>query len=312
MKKLVFFITLLSLSLLSILVSAQTADSLLITEVMPNPAGLDSEYEWIELTNFSGSAIDLSLWQLNGTSLPSLTIGPSEIIVLVRNEPSFYQRYSTFVRVEEHSFSLGNSGATLSLTDGNTTSEFTYPSATEEISFELLSGDCNTITEHVSSNSVGAPNTSCLTPSTTPNPIAEYPNKVFISGIDYAPQNGDEWLEITNQEDFAINLGNWIIEDKSNNKYIIPDTALNASETVRIFPTTVSLNNNGDTIYLFTPTGIQIDIYSYDTKTVDTSLQQIVTETKNETTSPVVTITPSEDKVEISYQIPRLYLIGEY
>lgn len=312
MKKLVFFISLLSLSLLSILVSAQTADSLLITEVMPNPAGLDSEYEWIELTNFSNSTVDLSAWQLNGSTLPDLTIGPSEIIVLVRNEPSFYQRYSTFVRVEEYSFSLGNSGATLSLTDGNTTSEFTYPSASEEISFELLSGDCNTITKHVTSNSVGAPNTSCLAPSPTPNPIAEYPSKVFFSSIDYAPQNGDEWIEITNQEDFAINLENWIIEDRSNNKYIIPNTSLNASETVRIYPTTVSLNNNGDTIYLFTPTGIQIDIYSYDTNTADVPAQQIVTETKNETNEPVVTIMPSEDKMEISYQMPKLYLIGEY
>lgn len=60
-------------------------NSLIINEVMPNPIGLDSQFEWIEIFNNSNDTIDMGNWTLDSALIPSYPLDPGEYLILVRN-----------------------------------------------------------------------------------------------------------------------------------------------------------------------------------------------------------------------------------
>ncbi|HRO65811.1 MAG TPA: lamin tail domain-containing protein, partial [Candidatus Dojkabacteria bacterium] len=66
-----------------------------------------------------------------------------------------------------------------------------------------------------------------------------------------------------------INLNGWIIKDESNKSFKISELILNSNANTRIFPTTISLNNDGDTINLYDPQNKLIDSYKYGKVTKD-------------------------------------------
>lgn len=62
---------------------------ILITEVLPNPAGIDLEQEFIEVKNVSHSTINLTNWKIKNLAkqefiIPSLTMQPKSIVVFYR------------------------------------------------------------------------------------------------------------------------------------------------------------------------------------------------------------------------------------
>jgi hypothetical protein len=280
--KIFFYFLIISITFIWLTNNAFATESeykILINEVMPNPIGDDTKLEWIELKNISTEHVNLKNWKLNGLALPDFDINSGEIILLTRDINSIS---STNQKID-FTFNLVNSGATLTLLETETSVEqvFNYVQSIEGRSFELLSGDCSNIEMHSSSHTMGLENTSCeafTVPTNTPSPTIIYYTThnyqdLIISAVSPFPSEGNEWVEIVNNSKAEINLTGWIIKDESNKSYKLTEYILNSGEKTKIFPTTISLNNDGDIISLYDPQNKLIDSFKYEKVTKD----QVVT-----------------------------------
>ena len=77
-----------------------------------------------------------------------------------------------------------------------------------------------------------------------------------------------EWIKLFNNGDIAINLGGWQIKDASGKAFVFSTTNKNiiaGGETLTLdYKTTkISLNNNGETIFLYDKAGNLIDKVEY-------------------------------------------------
>ncbi len=96
-------------------------------------------------------------------------------------------------------------------------------------------------------------------------------NKVVITEVYPSPESGDdEWIEIYNNDSHSINLKDYVIEEKTstgvtNRKSLLPDVTIAPREYYVVYEEdlTISLNNSGDSIYLFDINGNQINKFSY-------------------------------------------------
>lgn len=71
--------------------SSAVKGDIVITEILPNPRGVDTEKEFIEIQNVSGRNIDLTNWQIKNLAkqkftLPSLTMTHGSIVVFYRTQ----------------------------------------------------------------------------------------------------------------------------------------------------------------------------------------------------------------------------------
>lgn len=263
-------VLILSLFLTIRVFASEEMPKLIINEVMPNPFGDDTKLEWIEVKNISNQTLNLKDWKFNGVVLPDISVDSNELILLTRDRNSIISSN----KMVDFNFNLINSGATLTLHETETSLEdrFSYVQSIEGKSFELLSGECKTIAIHDTSHTMGQENTSCEAehnPTITPYPTVIYYTTynyqdLIISAISPNPSQGSEWIEIFNSSKTEINLAGWIIRDESNKSYQLTEFVLNAGTKTRIFPTTISLNNDGDTIYLYDPQVKLIDNFSYE------------------------------------------------
>src|SRR3990172_5878245 len=124
---------------------AQEDSSLVISELMPNPAGADDTGEWLEIFNTSSSSQNLKDWRLESSILPDITIAPQEILIIARNPTFLKNLYPELsAKIVPASFVLLNSGDSIELinTATNENMVFVYSQAEEGKSFELLKGDC--------------------------------------------------------------------------------------------------------------------------------------------------------------------------
>lgn len=251
-RKLIFLLNL--FLILCLIISKAQAEStrkgLIINEVMPDPKGSDTLLEWIELKNTSSEIINLNTWQFNSKKLPDQVVQPNEIIILARDTQSVINQYKVSNRIIKYSFSLNNSGAQLELKKGDIVNLFTYPKSREDISFELLSGDCNTLKGNSISNTIGKENTSCYTPISI-IPI-NYNEKINITKICPAIKDGNEYLEIKNTTNSAINMDGWKLADLKSSE-LLSGINIQPQKTMQIFPKNITLNDDGDTIILNHP-----------------------------------------------------------
>ena len=70
-----------------------------------------------------------------------------------------------------------------------------------------------------------------------------------------------EWIKIFNNEDRNVNLYNWKIKDASGKTFIFKNIEIKAGEYLILdYKTTkISLNNNGETIFLYDSRDILVD-----------------------------------------------------
>lgn len=138
--KLIILSFLISLSLIPLSVDTViAADSdIIITEIMYNPEGSDSDFEWIEIINTGLNPVTIiggntdSSWRIvDGSSNRTLsdtafqgdmTINSDEIIVIAKNPIQFMTRYPSYIGdlLESSAMSLGNTEDTLGLKIGTT------------------------------------------------------------------------------------------------------------------------------------------------------------------------------------------------
>lgn len=118
---------------------ALSFSNVFVNEVMPDPIGSDTDFEWIELYNFGYNSIFIQGWTLNGKSIPDFEILPMQFLILARNKSKFIERYPHLEQnTVQVSMSLPNSGGNLILRNQNSVivDEVNYSSAVEGYSFE--------------------------------------------------------------------------------------------------------------------------------------------------------------------------------
>lgn len=283
LKLSIFLIILTAIFTINFVYAQSTLQNLTITEIMPNPIGDDSKFEWIELTNYSSEQLNLNNFKINNKALPDSALDSGDTIILVRDIAEFSAVFGNISAIK-FDFSLVNSGGALVLEnlDGMQIQKFEYGQAEEGKSFELLLGECNLIKINILSHTVGKTNTSCQDyngfPTTYPTIIYSTTNpltyktlsdNIVLYAINPNPSTGDEWVEIKSNDSEAINLDSWKITDDSTKVYIIKGIVINPGAVIRISPKSISLNNTGDTVNIIDINGKVVDTYTYGNTTKD-------------------------------------------
>ena len=101
--------------------------------------------------------------------------------------------------------------------------------------------------------------------SVTP-PATNDTGQIFLSELLPDPQSPqsdtqDEYIELYNQGDAPVSLDGWSLRDKTNHVYRITNTVIGPKEflVLKSAVTKISLNNDGDEIFLIDPTGSVVD-----------------------------------------------------
>ena len=258
-----------------------------ITEILPNPAGRDSENEWIEIYNFGETPTNLENYQLddgeNGSrpySLPEIIIPPQSYLVF----------YSSQTQI-----SLNNKDEQARLFDPleNLIHQIKYEeSAAEAESYALTADNQFSWTTHLtpgqpnqivsdSENPEKSETTSAQSSSTKSSKSSKktplYQNgdlsdEIIISEILPNPEGSDtetEWIEIQNLSDQTINLGNWSLDDseKGSVPYVFSDQTTIPAQSYLLIPrlqSKISLNNSNDQVRLFDFENTLIDEIEYN------------------------------------------------
>lgn len=71
------------------------------------------------------------------------------------------------------------------------------------------------------------------------------------------PDKAGEWIEVFNNSGVAVNLTGWRIRDLAGKTYVFKKGDLKAGESLQVFykTTKISLNNGGETVFLYDPAG---------------------------------------------------------
>lgn len=235
---------------------AQTSHpALLLNEILPNPLGRDDGLEWVEIYNPNDFAVNTKGYSLDDyTDKGSSAMKLKEIEILPK---SHYLIYDPTV-------SLNNSDEEIQLLDPNGTllDKVFFGKSFEGQSYARMKSEWlwttfptpNFANEIVSEE---------LEISAKENKESAFTNgdlssEIYISEILPNPLGEDapnEWIELYNDGNFDINLGNWVLDDNENGSkpYALPDT-LNIRAKSHIVierpESKISLDNRQDTVRL--------------------------------------------------------------
>lgn len=180
--------------------------ALVISEIQFDPSGTDTDREWIEIFNETGSPVDLTSYKFfenntnHGIEVLSgdKNIESGEYVVLVQDLNKFKTDFPGYTgKIFKSSFSLSNSGETLSLKDkdGNVLNTANYsPSATGAgngltINFDgtnYVKNSANPGTGTLSAGSASNTNTNTATStSSTTSQTASSTEEVFMAPTYY-------------------------------------------------------------------------------------------------------------------------------
>lgn len=214
---------------------AASAPNLLITEIMYNASGTDDGREWIEIRNDGASAASLDdVRFLEGGTNHRLTfargsasLGVGTYAVIADDPEKFLLDYPSFSgALFDSSFSLSNDGEALALTfNGSAFHSVTYSSSTgargDGNSLQLVSGTwqagtptpgvVNVVSSSGGSSSDGGVATSTATSSSPTSGFGAW--HVVISEVQTKGADaGDEFIELYNPTDAAVNLSGWSLQ----------------------------------------------------------------------------------------------------
>ncbi len=249
--------------------------------------------EWIELYNPGSTPIDLENWRLEGGIDFTLkgTIAPRSYFLLERTDDSTVSDRSADLI---YTGALSNGGETLwlkdpsgSIIDSANAAGGPWPAgdAASRASMERRGGSDRPGNWVTWNGTVGAgldaggnpihgtprQANSILYPTPTPTSI---PGRVVINEVLIRPHYdwnrsgtadiGDEFIELYNHGPGAVNLRGWVLDDVVGGgarPYTLPALTIRPRERAAFFhtQTRISLNDSGDTVHLFDPSGHLID-----------------------------------------------------
>lgn len=284
-------------------IRGENLEKIFISELMADPTGSDTLYEWIEIFNAGTVSINLNKFSLNNNLLPEYILQPISYVVIARNKTALQEIFPSTTNIVESSLSLSNSGGEIKLESLDFVDVITYPKATENKSFERRGEFCTGVELNVDGNTIGNKNSNFKTecwnlpdsyptisipvsaPISSPislavgTPFITASTKIIISEIYPSPNSalGEfEWIEIFNADNEEIFLKGYYISDKSfkdgknTKKYVLPEKTLEPGEFFIIESPSFSLNNTGDEVWLYNNYGAIIDgaIYNSTPKSI--------------------------------------------
>ena len=254
-------------------------DSVRLNEFLPAPRRVDwdgdgaatAEDEWIELYNIGPETVDLQGWQLDdiaeGGSAP-FTI-PDHVLLAPGDTALFFRRQTRLA--------LNNDADCVRLLapDGSLRDEYAYLHARADVSFARATDGVGGWTDAYPP-SPGSPNQPPTpTPSPTPVPRTVLLNEVLPSPRDHdwdgdgRATTEDEWVEIINAGDSAVNLSGWMLDDIADGgsrPYIFPPESFLAPGAYHLVfraESGVALNNQEDQARLLAPNGEVVDLVAW-------------------------------------------------
>ena len=245
-----------------------------ISEFLPNPKAKDENSEWIEIFNSYNEKINLTGLFLddaeNGSSpfsLENQIISPNEYLTFKNSETkiSLNQKKDSVRLINE---------------DNIIYDEISYNEPTlENYSYAFINESWQW-TNSLTPSSPNTLNNQNLNPDEIENPnvlrnliVSDSSNiKIFINEIipnPYGADNNQEWIELFNDNDFAINLKNWSIDDdeKGSSPYIFSKDILIGPKQYFViyrYDSKINLNNNLDYVRLFDPNKLMRDQIYYE------------------------------------------------
>lgn len=244
--------------IISLLIIPGVSANILINEIMYNPAGSDTDREWIEIYN-NGNCEDISnykLFEANTNHNLNLIQGSStlcnnEYAVIADDSTKFILEHNFTGNLFDSTFSLSNTNETISIKDNtNTTDTITYynTQGADGNSKSL----CRTITTFIECEITPGEENS-FTQTTSEEII--YINEFFPDpeGDDNAPMPDGEFIELYNPNNYEINLLNYKLLDEYGHTLIITDintlsgTIIQPNSYLTVYTNTFSglLNNIG-------------------------------------------------------------------
>jgi hypothetical protein len=223
--------------------------ALVIAELLPDPVGRDTEYEYLTLRSTSDTAQDLTGWQVSvGKKLYTLPagtqLGAGESLQLLRSETGL---------------ALTNTGSTVTLLDptGLAVHSVTYAKAGEGV---LFTWNGAALTQHKAT-------TTSTTKSSKSNASIQtgtLSSEVRISEVLPNPAGSTddgEYIELHNFGKTPVDLAGWTLTDAAGKEYRITE-ALLPPEGYLVLPrseTRLALNNSGtESVTLHDFTGQEI------------------------------------------------------
>lgn len=241
----------------------------IFSEALPNPEGSDSTNEWIELYNPYGEELALA-----GLSLDDGEGGSSPYKL---SETLAAESY-LLISVTESKITLNNDSDHLRLlgVNGEILWDVPYEGSKEGLSYAWF-GDFYDWTEESTpgtenawaGEAADAEVESASEESTYVD--GDLSDQVEVTEVFPNPEGPDteeEWIEITNGGDEAVNLGNWTLDDGEggSDPFTFPDsTILEPGQTLILYRTEtgIALNNSNETVRLSDFTGETVSEISY-------------------------------------------------
>ncbi len=99
-------------------------------------------------------------------------------------------------------------------------------------------------------------------PITYPNIVI---NEIYPNPTDDQSESEDEFIELYNPNNFAVDLSGWLLKDSSGKTFIIKGTVVESLGFVSFFSkdTKISLNNTGDIVSLYSPNELKDQTADY-------------------------------------------------
>lgn len=259
-----------------IIIPAVSAN-ILINEIMYDPAGLDTDREWIEIYN-NGACTNLSNYKLYENSMDhrlklingTFTLCNNEYAVIADNYINFSQEYNFTGNLYDSAFSLSNTNETLVIKNATTIFDNVtyYNTQGAEGNGKSL---CKTLTSFIECEPTpGRENIFIQPPSLEVLQINEFfPNP---EGDDNAPMPGGEFVEIYNPNSYDLDLTNYKLYDEYGHMIIITDvntlsgTIIKSNDYLAIYMNGFFglLNNEGyESIKLYNNNNQLIDTVTY-------------------------------------------------
>jgi hypothetical protein len=239
--------------------------------------------EWIELYNNSDQPQTLENWLLKAADgIPEIKLTgevPAKFFYLLERSDdetvpgiSADLIYTGALKNEGEKLELyNNSGNLIDLIDCSS-GWFGGNNSTKQTMERVDSGKWQT-----SLGPGGTPKAKNSILQSEPKPAEEqasvnYPSGIIINEVLPSPEGPDlekEWIEIFNESNEEVDFSGWKISDVTGatNAYTIPDRTIISPRGFLVLPrptTKITLNNSGDSLNLYQPSGKIIDEVNYE------------------------------------------------
>ena len=272
-----------------------------VTEIMYNPPGGDA-YEFLELRNDGGTALDVGLWIFEGITytFPAGTqLAPGQSIVLASsaNPAAFATHYPGVSVFGWFGGKLSNDGERIALHKSTGEIVFSldygdssgWPKAADGGGYSLEIIDANGDLDAPSNWSAVSYNGTPGTVPAGPAPAAVRLSEIMAENVSAVTNGGTfpDWVELQNTSGTDVDLGNWSLTDSSDaRKFVFPGgTIIGAGGFLTVWCDTnaalpglhtgFALGRNGGTVSFFDAATNRADALTYGLQLPDLSVARI-------------------------------------